>query len=85
MATANSTRSTNTTHLDPATTAEFNKMAFRLNEFGSLLAGIEQICDAEDIGGDALFVAAKTCRQINESICEMADRLNALANEGGAA
>ena len=60
-------------------------MSLRLNEFGSLLAGVEQICEAEDIGGDALFVAAKVCRQINESACKMADRLSALAKEGGAA
>ena len=85
MATANSTRSTNTTRLDPATTAEFSEMSLRLNEFGSLLAGVEQICEAEDIGGDALFVAAKVCRQVNESVCKMADRLSALAKEGGAA
>lgn len=85
MATKNSTRSTSAIRLDPATTAEFSEMSLRLNEFGSLLAGVEQICEVEDIGGDALFVAAKVCRQVNESVCKMADRLSALAKEGGAA
>lgn len=85
MAKSNSTRSTITTGLDPATTAEFNEMALRLNKFGTLLAGVEDICDAEEIGSNAKTVAAAICRQINHSVCEMADRLDAIAKEGGAA
>lgn len=85
MATANSTRSTRALSLDPATTADLNEMALRLNEFGSLLAGVEDICNAEDIGANAMTVAATICQQINDSVCKMADRLNALAAEGGAA
>jgi hypothetical protein len=85
MAKANSTRSTSAIRLDPTTTAEFREMSLRLNEFGLLLAGVEQICEVEDIGGDVLFVVAKVCRQVNESVCKMADRLSALAKEGGAA
>lgn len=60
-------------------------IAIRLNGYASLLNGVEQICEAEDIGGDALSVAATVCADINRNLCEMADRLNALANEGGAA
>lgn len=84
MATSNSTLSTSAIRLDPAITAEFSEMSLRLNEFGSLLAGVEKICDTEDIGGDALFVASKVCHQINESVCKMANRLSVLAKEGGA-
>ena len=85
MATKNSTRSTSAIRLDPATTAEFSEMSLRLNEFGSLLAGVEDICDAEKIGPNAMTVAATICRQLNESVCKMADRLDAIAKEGGAA
>lgn len=63
----------------------FSLMAIKLNRYGGPLAGIEQICRCEDIGGDALNVAAVTCRDINENLCRMADRLDAMATEGGAA
>lgn len=81
MAKANSTRGTSTT----SAPASLSEMAVELNDFGVLLAGVEQICDVEDIGGDALHVAAATCRKINENICKIADRLQALDREGGAA
>lgn len=55
-----------------------NQMAMDLNQYGALLNGIEEICKAEDIGGDALFVAGTVCGQINHNLCTMADRLDAL-------
>lgn len=84
MAKANSTRSTSTTRA-PKDEPQFAQMALALNDFGSLLNGVSEICKAENIGGDALHVAAATCDQINYAICTMADRLDALAVEGGAA
>lgn len=84
MATANSTRSTSTTRA-PKDEPQFAQMALDLNKFGAPLKGVGEICRAEDIGGDALYVAAVTCDQINEAICRMADRLDAMAKEGGAA
>ncbi len=61
------------------------EMALDLNDFGARLNGVCQICRVDDIGGDALEVAAVTCEQINAAICRMACRLDALAKEGGAA
>lgn len=84
MATANSTRSTHSTRA-PKDESQFVQMALDLNRFGILLAGVSEICKADNIGGDALEVAAVTCDQINEAICRMADRLDAMAMEGGAA
>lgn len=84
MATANSTRSTSGTSA-PKDEPQFVQMALDLNKFGALLNGVGEICKAEDIGGDALYVAAVTCDQINSAICKMADRLDAMATEGGAA
>lgn len=82
MAKANSTSSTRSTsapHLDPTTAADFREMAIRLNECGALLAGVEDICNTDDMSGDALSVAATVCRQINTAVCRMADRLSAAA------
>lgn len=84
MATANSTRSTSGTRA-PKVEPQFAQMALDLNKFGSLLNGVGEICKAENIGGDALYVAAVTCDEINEAICRMADRLDAMATKGGAA
>jgi len=67
------------------TNSALTTMATDLNNFGALLAGVGEICRVEDIGGDALNVAALTCDQINEAICRMALRLDAIAKEGGAA
>lgn len=84
MAKANSTRSTSSPRA-PKDVTQIAQMANDLNNFGILLAGVEQICLTEGIGGDALTVAATICQQINENICRMADRLDVLAGEGGAA
>ncbi len=84
MAKANSTRSTRSTSA-PKVAPQFVQMALDLNKFGALLKGVGEICKAEDIGGDALYVAAVTCDRINEAICLMADRLDAMATKGGAA
>lgn len=84
MAKANSTRSTSSTRA-PKDKPQFGQMALDLNRFGSLLKGVGEICKAGEIGGDALYVAAVTCDQINEAMCRMADRLDAMATEGGAA
>lgn len=59
-------------------------MALDLNKFGALLNGVSEICKAGNIGGDALYVAAVACDQINEAICLMADRLDAMGTKGGA-
>lgn len=80
-ATSSSTRSTRS----PKDESQFVQMAIDLNRFGALLKGVGEICKAEDIGGDALYVAAVTCDQINGAICMMADRLDAMATKGGAA
>lgn len=71
------------------TSTTLKNFGSELNQFGALLHGIEDICEAEDISGDALHVAATVCRQINRRICEIADRLSHIADEfkqeGGAA
>lgn len=82
---ANATPSSTSTARTPKDEPQFIQMALDLNKFGALLKGIGEICRAEDIGGDALYVAAVTCDQINEAICRMADRLDAMATNGGAA
>jgi hypothetical protein len=65
--------------------AELVKMGERLNHYGALLAGIEEICDRDEVAADALGVVADTCRKINRKICRIGDRLRAIAEEGGAA
>lgn len=84
MAEINDTSST-TDDADEVGNSPLTGMALDLNNFGALLKGVGEICKAEDIGGDALYVAAVTCDQINAAICRMADRLDAMATEGGAA
>lgn len=84
MAEINDTSSTGA-DADAAEMHELAQMAINLNAFGALLVGVSQICCAEEIGGDALHVAATICAQINTSITGMADRLDALAKNGGAA
>jgi hypothetical protein len=65
--------------------SSLKNIATRLNGYAALLNGVGQICEAEDIGGDALSVAATVCADINRNLCEMANRLDALAAEPGAA
>lgn len=58
--------------------------SIKLHRFAALLAGVGQIMRAEE-GSDALFVAAKVCQRINGKLCEIADVLNSMSKEGGAA
>lgn len=70
---------------ESAPISPLNQMAVDLHQYAALLNGIEEICKAEDIGGDALYVAGTVCGQINSSLCRIADRLNAMQPEGGVA
>ena len=80
MAKANSTSITSSAE----TAVALERMSIDLNAFGVLLAGVEEICRIEDISGDALNVAASTCRKINGDLCKMADRLSLVAKCGAA-
>ena len=59
-------------------------ISFKLNDYAALLAGVEEICQIEDIGGDVLNVVSKVCQQINADLCKMADNLRDLDRKGGA-
>jgi len=59
-------------------------MSFKLNDFAALLAGVENICQVEDIDGDSLNVAATVCRQINGALSKMADTLRNMEKKEGA-
>lgn len=63
----------------------FRQIQIELNDYGVQLAGIEDILDNGDLGGDARYVAAIVCRQINRKLCELGDMLGRMAQEGGAA
>ena len=80
MAKANSTRKTSSAE----TRSALERMSIELNGFGALLAGVEEICRIEDIGGDALNVAANTYRRINKSLCKTAETLHGMAKNCGA-
>lgn len=62
--------------------SQIKQIALDLNRYAALLNGIEAICKAEDIGGDALYVAGTVCRQINHGLCGIADKLDATQREG---
>lgn len=65
--------------------AQLKKMSQRLNYYGALLHGIEEICRSDAPMGNTLEVAAETCKRLNKKMCRMADRIGAMTEEGGAA
>lgn len=70
------------------TQVELKNMANDLHQWAALLSGVSEIT-RDDLGEDDLgarfHVAAFTCDTINVDLCRIADRLNAIAKEGGAA
>lgn len=63
----------------------FRQIQIELNDYASQLAGIEDILDNDDLGGDARYVAAIVCRSINRKLCEIGDMLGRVAPEGSEA
>jgi hypothetical protein len=67
--------------------SELESIANDLHKWAGLLNGVSEIARGEfgeDAHGDRFNVAAFACDTINSDLCRIADRLNAIAMEGGA-